>query len=121
MILLFLSLFAFHALQAENFFLALTSLWLVASPLPVFLSVQEPHLNCKLGKIIINPPFDHSRLEAHVKNFSLQFLKASQYILHFRILMICTQIFLMVTGISWKCLYMLLRKTSFTSFRIGIQ
>ena len=69
MILLFLSLFAFHALQAENFFLALTSLWLVASPLPVFLSVQEPHLNCKLGKIIINPPFDHSRLEAHVKEF----------------------------------------------------
>ena len=121
MILLFLSLFSFHVFQAESNFIALTALWLVASPLPIFLSVQEPHTNCKLGKIIINPPFDHSKLESHVKEFFLQFLKASQYILHFRTLMICTQTFLMVTGISWNYLYMLLRKTSFTSFLIGIQ
>ena len=69
MILLFLSLFAFHVTQSESNFLALTALWLVASPLPIFLSVQEPLLNKKFGKIIINPPFDHIEIEKALEKF----------------------------------------------------
>jgi hypothetical protein len=69
MILLFLSLFAFHVPQAESNFLALTALWLVASPLPIFLSVQESMLNEKFGKIITNSPFDHTEIEKALEKF----------------------------------------------------
>lgn len=69
MILLFLSFFAFHAIQHENNWFALASLWIVASPLPIFLTVQEHSLKKKFGKIIVNAPFDHSKLESRLEEF----------------------------------------------------
>ena len=69
MIMLFLSIFAYYVIQQEDNLLAISALWLVASPLPVFLSVQEPLSKMKFGKIIINSPFDHSKLEFEIGNF----------------------------------------------------
>ena len=69
MIMLFLSLFAFYVIQQEYNLLAISALWLVASPLPVFLSVQEPLSKMKFGRIIVNPPFDHSKLESGFDKF----------------------------------------------------
>lgn len=71
MILLFLSLFTFHAVQQEGSLMVLLSLWFVASPLPVFLSIQEPLAKNKFGKILIHGPFDHSKLEAELDKFFL--------------------------------------------------
>ena len=99
MILLFLSLFAFHVPQAESNFLALTVLWLVASPLPIFLSVQESLLDEKFGKIIINSPFDHTEIEKALEKFLSLFVKETQYILLFQIQKEVTTIVLMVTVI----------------------
>lgn len=75
MIMLFLSLFAFYVIQQEYNFLAISALWLVASPLPVFLSVQEPISKMKFGRIIINPPFDHTEIEKALEKFFVSVCK----------------------------------------------
>ena len=69
MILLFLSFFTFYVIQHDNNWLALCSLWFVASPLPIFLSVQEHSLKKKLGKIFLSAPYDHSLLVARMEEF----------------------------------------------------
>ena len=69
MILFFLSLFTFHTVQQDGSLMLLLSLWLVASPLPVFLSIQEPLKKNKFGEILIHRPFDHSKLEFEIGNF----------------------------------------------------
>jgi len=69
MILLFLSLFTFHTVQQDGSLMLLLSLWLVASPLPVFLSIQEPLERNKFGEILIHRPLDHSKLEIEIENF----------------------------------------------------
>ena len=69
MILLFLSLFTFHTVQQDGSLMLLLSLWLVSSPLPVFLSIQEPLKKNKFGEILIHRPLNHSNLEIEIENF----------------------------------------------------
>ena len=69
MILLFLTLFAFHAVQQDSNMSIVLLLWLVASPLPFLLGIQEPLSKNKFCKIPIYGPFDHSKLESAMSKF----------------------------------------------------
>ena len=92
-----MTLFAFHAVQQDSNMSIVLLLWLVASPLPFLLGIQEPLSKNKFCKIPIYGPFDHSKLESAMSKFFHLYAKVLLSILLFLTQRIFTEIVLMDT------------------------
>ena len=69
LIVLVSSLFVFTSMQVNVQWLTYVALWIAISPMGMFLSVQEIKKDGKKIKILINAPFDHSKLQAKMDEF----------------------------------------------------
>ena len=66
------TLFVFSAIQAQPGWLTLVALWLAVNPIGWLLSIQNLGKDGGDGRILVNAPFDHTELEAGVREFLAQ-------------------------------------------------
>ncbi len=63
------SLFAFTAMHHTPNLLMLLFFFLAVNPLPIFLSIHNPEISYEPVRVLVNPPFDHTKLEAGFEMF----------------------------------------------------